>query len=92
LRSYFRKFVKVSWRLFRGNPLLIFFQAWNKGKLSKELYNADAATESARPASSQTSYRWSFANNGSKVSAAELRAAREAGKLQCGYVPHTIAY
>ncbi|KAG8730440.1 hypothetical protein FRC11_006696, partial [Ceratobasidium sp. 423] len=61
-RHYFRKFVK----------------AWNRGKLSKELYNADAAAESARPASSQTSYRWSFAENGLKVSAAELRAAREA--------------
>ncbi|CAE6444181.1 unnamed protein product [Rhizoctonia solani] len=61
-RHYFRKFVK----------------AWNKGKLPKELYNADEATESARPASSQTSYRWSFADNGLKVSAAELRAAREA--------------
>ncbi|KAB5592774.1 hypothetical protein CTheo_3758 [Ceratobasidium theobromae] len=59
--SYFRKFVK----------------AWNKGKLSKELYTADAALESARPAASQTSYRWSFATN-SKVSAAELKAAREA--------------
>ncbi|KAH7334637.1 hypothetical protein B0J17DRAFT_617691 [Rhizoctonia solani] len=61
-RHYFRKFVK----------------AWNRGKLSKELYNADAATESARPASSQTSYRWSFAGNGLKVNAADLRAAREA--------------
>ncbi|KAJ1305951.1 hypothetical protein OPQ81_010668 [Rhizoctonia solani] len=61
-RHYFRKFVK----------------AWNKGKLSKKLYNADAAAESARPASSQTSYRWAFADNGLKVSAAELRAAREA--------------
>ncbi|CAE6421657.1 unnamed protein product [Rhizoctonia solani] len=60
-RHYFRKFVK----------------AWNRGKLSKELYTADAAAESARPASSQTSYRWSFAENGLKVSAAELRAARE---------------
>ncbi|CAE6457796.1 unnamed protein product [Rhizoctonia solani] len=61
-RHYFRKFVK----------------AWNRGKLSKDLYNADAAAESARPASSQTSYRWSFADNGLKVNAAELRAAREA--------------
>ncbi|EUC57486.1 hypothetical protein RSOL_223360 [Rhizoctonia solani AG-3 Rhs1AP] len=61
-RHYFRKFVK----------------AWNRGKLPKDLYNADAAVESARPASSQTSYRWSFADNGIKVNAAELRAAREA--------------
>ncbi|CAE6506203.1 unnamed protein product [Rhizoctonia solani] len=61
-RHYFRKFVK----------------AWNRGKLSKELYNSDAAAESARPASSQTSYRWSFADNGLKVNAADLRAAREA--------------
>ncbi|CEL52549.1 hypothetical protein RSOLAG1IB_05754 [Rhizoctonia solani AG-1 IB] len=57
---------------------LLRIKAWNKGKLPKELYNADEAAESAQPASSQTSYRWSFADNGLKVSSAELRAAREA--------------
>ncbi|KAG9091044.1 hypothetical protein FRC07_011945 [Ceratobasidium sp. 392] len=60
-RHYFRKFVK----------------AWNRGKLSKSLYKADASVESTQPASSQTAYKWSFAN-GTKVNLAELRAAREA--------------
>ncbi|KAG8689934.1 hypothetical protein FRC09_012194 [Ceratobasidium sp. 395] len=53
-----------------------FVKAWNRGKLPKSLYNAD---ESTQPASSQTAYKWSFAN-GSKVNQADLRAAREAGQ------------
>ncbi|KAF8600620.1 hypothetical protein BDV93DRAFT_538677 [Ceratobasidium sp. AG-I] len=61
-RHYFRKFVK----------------AWNRGQLPQELYGADAATESAQPASSQTAYKWSFVNNRSKVNKDELKAAREA--------------
>ncbi|CAE7232405.1 unnamed protein product [Rhizoctonia solani] len=57
---------------------MFFVKAWNRGKLSRDLYTSDAAAESARPASSQTSYRWSFADNGLKVNAAELKATREA--------------
>ncbi|KAG8741763.1 hypothetical protein FRC10_002430 [Ceratobasidium sp. 414] len=53
------------------------FQAWNRGKLPKSLYTTEPRIESTAPASSQTAYKWSFANS-SKVSQAELKAAREA--------------
>ncbi|KAG9094504.1 hypothetical protein FS749_012324 [Ceratobasidium sp. UAMH 11750] len=54
-----------------------FVKAWNRGKLPKSLYTIEPNVDSAAPASSQTAYKWSFAS-GSKVSQAELKAAREA--------------
>ncbi|KAG9080164.1 hypothetical protein FRC06_006999 [Ceratobasidium sp. 370] len=64
-----------------------FVKAWNRGKLPKSLYTTESGIESAAPASSQTAYQWSFANS-SKVSQAELKAAREAvGQATYGLDP-----
>ncbi|KAK0473051.1 hypothetical protein IW261DRAFT_1505511 [Armillaria novae-zelandiae] len=49
-----------------------FVKAWNRGKLSKKLYAG--VDSSSIPATSQTSYKWSFA---SKSDGQALRAARE---------------
>ncbi|PBK76364.1 hypothetical protein ARMSODRAFT_874877 [Armillaria solidipes] len=49
-----------------------FVKAWNRGKLSKKLYAG--VDSSSIPATSQTSYKWSFA---SKSDGEALRAARE---------------
>ncbi|KAG7451952.1 uncharacterized protein BT62DRAFT_915737 [Guyanagaster necrorhizus] len=49
-----------------------FVKAWNRGKLSKKLYAG--IDSSSIPATSQTSYKWSFA---SKPDGEALRAARE---------------
>ncbi|KAF8515812.1 hypothetical protein BU17DRAFT_93227 [Hysterangium stoloniferum] len=58
-RSYFRKFVK----------------AWNRGKLSDELYTPIEST--SVPSSHQTAYKWSFATNRSRINDAELQRVRE---------------
>ncbi|KAF9022942.1 hypothetical protein BDZ89DRAFT_1018482 [Hymenopellis radicata] len=51
-----------------------FVKAWNRGKLSKKLYAG--IDNSTIPATSNTSYKWTFASQ-EKASEADLKAARE---------------
>ncbi|KAL1683900.1 hypothetical protein EV122DRAFT_200816 [Schizophyllum commune] len=52
-----------------------FVKAWNRGKLSREIYAG--VDPSATSASSQTSYKWSFASKGSRTDHEALRSVRE---------------
>ncbi|CDZ96609.1 hypothetical protein [Phaffia rhodozyma] len=51
-----------------------FVKAWNRGKLARSFYAPTTAT--SIPSSSQTSYKWSFATNRSKVDTTALTSAR----------------
>ncbi|EIW63866.1 uncharacterized protein TRAVEDRAFT_138168 [Trametes versicolor FP-101664 SS1] len=51
-----------------------FVKAWNRGKLSKAIY---AGVDKVPSASSQTAYKWSFAEKASRADSEALRAARE---------------
>ncbi|KAL1761844.1 hypothetical protein FB107DRAFT_268614 [Schizophyllum commune] len=53
----------------------LLLKAWNRGKLSREIYAG--VDPSATSASSQTSYKWSFASKGSRTDHEALRSVRE---------------
>ncbi|KAI3619468.1 splicing arginine serine-rich 12 [Moniliophthora roreri] len=52
-----------------------FVKAWNRGKLSKSLYAG--IDSSSIPATSTTSYKWSFASKSSRADEEALKHARE---------------
>ncbi|KAJ8085091.1 hypothetical protein PM082_003875 [Marasmius tenuissimus] len=52
-----------------------FVKAWNRGKLSKRLYSG--IDNSELPATTQTSYKWSFSSKSTRADNEALKQARE---------------